>query len=69
VRGVFLAAAIAVLAQAVDSWREPGLTVISSGSGNYQPLAQGIPLALPARLPSDPQGVLVLFGLVQGMRF
>lgn len=67
VRGVFLAAAFAVLAQAVSSWWEPGLTVIH-GSGGYQPLAPVASAELRARLPSDPQGLLMLVGLVQGLR-
>lgn len=69
VRGLFLAAAFGVAIQATVSWWEPGLKVIRSSDLAQQPLAHSNPSeAQQARGPSDPQGLLVLFGLVQGMR-
>ncbi len=68
VRGLFLAAAFGVAAQAAISWWEPGLTVIRSSGMTHQPLAH-IPLGATAHPSgqSDPQGLLMLFGLVQGV--
>jgi hypothetical protein len=69
IRGLFVAAAFGVVAQAAVSWWEPELTVIRSSHLAHQPLAQSSPTeAQQARGPSDPQGLLMLFGLVQGMR-
>lgn len=68
VRGLFLAAAFGVAAQAAISWWEPGLTVIRSSGMMHQPLAHN-PLGATAHPSdqSDPQGLLMLFGLVQGV--
>ncbi|MNG42227.1 hypothetical protein D3C84_1319770 [compost metagenome] len=55
--------------QAAVSWWEPGLTVIRSSDLAQQPLAHSNPSeAQQARGESDPHGLLMLFGLVQGMR-
>ncbi|MNU04052.1 hypothetical protein D3C72_2483090 [compost metagenome] len=68
VRGLFLAATFGVATQAAVSWWEPGLTVIRSSDLAHQPLAHSSPTeAQQARGQSDPQGLLVLFGLVQGV--
>lgn len=69
-RGLFLAAAVTVLGLAAASWLQPGLTLISSGSGpGQQPLASSTALA-PTRVhdPVEPDSLLMLVGLVQGMR-
>lgn len=69
-RGLFLAAAVGVCTLAALSWWQPELTLISSGDGpGYQPLAHDHVLASqPGRGSADPQGLLMLFGLVRGMR-
>ena len=68
-RGLFLAAACGVCTLAAVSWWEPGLTLVSSGdSPGYQPLAHGQVVTQHVRGNADPQGLLMLFGLVQGMR-
>ena len=69
VRGLFLAVAFGVVVQAAISWWEPELTVIRSSHLHQQPLAQSSPTdAQQARGTGDPHGLLMLFGLVQGMR-
>ncbi|MNZ60054.1 hypothetical protein D3C78_781140 [compost metagenome] len=68
VRGLFLAAAFGVAAQAAISWWEPGLTVIRSSDTTQQPLAQSSVGAIKqSQAKTDPQGLLMLFGLVHGM--
>lgn len=68
-RGLFLAAALGVVAQAATSWWEPGLTVIRSSELAQQPLAQSTPSERQqARRRGDPQGLLMLYKIVQGMR-
>lgn len=67
-RSLFLAAACSVLGLAASSWWQPGLTVVHRRAGDYQPLERIAAHGLPARQAGDPQGLLVLFGLVQGMR-
>ncbi|SFP23329.1 hypothetical protein SAMN05216229_10187 [Geopseudomonas sagittaria] len=69
IRGLFLAAAFGVATQAVVSWWEPGLTVIRSSDLAHQPLAQSSPnAAQQERRETDPQGLLMLYQLVHGMR-
>lgn len=69
VRGLFLAVAFGVVVQAAISWWEPELTVIRSSHLAQAPLAQNSPSeAQQARGTNDPQGLLMLFGLVHGMR-
>ncbi|MCQ4346003.1 hypothetical protein NGA35_00875 [Pseudomonas stutzeri] len=68
-RGLFMAAALGVVVQAAIGWLEPGLTVIRSSELAHRPLAQSTPSAAQqARRESDPQGLLMLYQLVQGMR-
>lgn len=68
-RGLFMATAFGVVAQAATSWLEPGLTVIRSSELAQQPLAQGsMSAAQQTRRESDPQGLLMLYQVVQGMR-
>lgn len=70
VRGLFLAAAIAVFTLAAVSWGQPGLSLVSSAAGQgYQPLRLSSEVgALRTHGHTDPQGLLMLYGLVQGMR-
>lgn len=69
IRGLFVAAAFGVATQAAISWWEPELTVIRSSHLAQAPLAQNSPSeAQQTRGTSDPQGLLMLFGLVHGMR-
>lgn len=69
VRGLFLALAFGVMAQAAVSWTEPGMRVIRSSELAEQPLAHSSPnAALQARKDADPQGLLMLYQLLQGMR-
>jgi len=69
-RGLFLVAAGAVLGLAATNWWQPGLTLISSGAGpGQQSLAAGAALAATrGHDQSEPDGLLMLVGLVQGMR-
>ncbi|SDR74472.1 hypothetical protein [Pseudomonas oryzae] len=67
-RSLFLAAACSVLGLAASNWWEPGLTVVHSRAADYQPLERIAAHGLQARQAGDPQGLLMLFGLVQGMR-
>ncbi len=69
VRGLFLVAAFGVVAQAAASWWNPGVTVIRSSQLAQQPLAHSIPSERQrARSSTDPQGLLMLYQIVQGMR-
>jgi hypothetical protein len=69
VRGLFMTAAFGVLVQAAIGWYEPPLQVIRSSELAQQPLAQTTPSAAQqARRETDPQGLLILYQLVQGMR-
>jgi len=69
IRGLFVAAAFGVATQAAVSWWEPGLTVVRSSDLAHQPLLQSAASpAQQARRETDPQGLLMLFGLVHGMR-
>lgn len=69
VRGLFLAVAFGVVVQAAISWWEPELTVIRSSHLHQQPLAQSSPnAAQQERRRTDPQGLLMLYQLVHGMR-
>lgn len=69
-RGLFLVAAGAVLGLAATHWWQPGLTLISSGAGSgQQALAASAALAATrGHDQAEPDGLLVLVGLVQGMR-
>lgn len=69
VRSLFLAAAFGVVAQAATSWWEPGLTIIRSSDTAHHPLAQNSAAAAQHqdRHKANPQGLLMLFGLVHGM--
>ena len=66
--GAFLAAACSVLGLAAIRWWEPGLTVVHSRAGDHQPLERIAAHGLHVRPAGDPQGLLMLFGLLQGMR-
>lgn len=69
VRSLFLVAAFAVVVQAVISWWEPGVSVIRSSDLAQQPLAHRDPdAAQRERRETDPQGLLMLYQLVQGLR-
>lgn len=69
VRSLFLAAAFGVVVQATISWWEPGVTVIRSSDLAQTPLAhRGPDAAQRERRETDPQGLLMLYQLVQGMR-
>lgn len=69
-RGLFLAAAVGVLGLAAANWWQPGLTLVSSGSGPaHQALAPSTALVgTRGHDQVEPDSLLVLFGLVQGMR-